>query len=263
MTWNLWWRFGEWQQRQPAILSVLQREQPDLCALQEVWADDQSSQAEWLARELGMHQVFGASTNQQRWRDRVNDPTAQFGVALLSRWPIRDVQVHDLPLDDSRPALSAFVDAPHATVPLITTHLSALPMGGTARRIQQVEWLARHVASLPQTDHPPIVTGDFNAEPESDEIRRFGGILTAPIVEGQVFVDAWRYADPADPGYTWDRANPYVAAGFEYSARIDYIHVVPRHNAPGAITSVRRTATAPENGIWPSDHAAVIATLTT
>jgi endonuclease/exonuclease/phosphatase family metal-dependent hydrolase len=261
MTWNLWWRFGSWRERQPAILEQLRREEPDLVGLQEVWTDDETNQAAWLAKELGLHYAFGSPSDQQRWRDRVNDPSAGYGIAVLSRWPLRDEQVFDLPQDSSRPLLSVTVDAPHATIPFLTAHLSAMPFGNSARRQAQLEFIARFTATLPVTDHPPVVVGDFNAAPDSDELRRFGGHLTAPTVEGQVFIDAWRFADHHDPGHTWDRANPHVADWVEPSSRIDYIHVVARSSSPGHIRSARRAAICPIDGVWPSDHAAVIAEL--
>ncbi|WP_239124016.1 endonuclease/exonuclease/phosphatase family protein [Rhizocola hellebori] len=259
MTWNLWWGFNDWKKRRQAILEVVREQQPDICGLQEVWADDNENMAEWLADHLGLHWVFGAPSDQERWRSRIGDPAARFGVAMLSRWPIRDEQVLDLPQDPSRPLLSAMIDAPHATIPFVTTHLSALPLGGSARRVTQVEAIARHVAALPVTDHPPIVTGDFNAEPDSDELRRFGGNLTAPVVEGQIFLDAWRVASPTDPGVTWDRANPYVGQWIEPSARIDYIHIAGRSAPLGHVRSAHRAGMSPVDGVWPSDHYAVVA----
>lgn len=261
MTWNLWWRFADWEQRLKAIREVLRDEQPDICGLQEVWASSGTNLAALLAEELGMHSAFFAPSDQDRWHKRVDDTTAEFGVAVLSRWPISDEQGFDLVNDASRPCFSVTIDAPHATVPFVTTHLSALPMGTSARRLAQLEQIANHVATLPVTDHPPVVTGDFNAVPESDEVRKFGGILTDPFVDGQVFLDAWRYAPHHDPGFTWSRENPYVARGMEPSSRIDYIHVVPRWDAPGKVQSVRLGATKPIDGVWPSDHFAVIAEL--
>ncbi|HEY1639704.1 MAG TPA: endonuclease/exonuclease/phosphatase family protein [Streptosporangiaceae bacterium] len=109
---------------------------------------------------------------------------------------------------------------------------------------------------------PAVVTGDFNAWPDSDEVRQFGGYKTAPAVPGQVFLDAWEYADPAQPAATWDAANPYVAAGFEPSVRVDYIHLgMPGPAGPGSVSSVRRAGDGPVDGVWPSDHAAVLADL--
>ncbi len=261
MTWNLWWGFNDLKLRREVILEVLRQEQPDILGLQEVWADDEENMAAWLAERLGMNWSYGAPSDQQHWRERIDNPSAGFGVAVLSRWPLRDKQVHDLPQDASRPMLSVIVDAPHAAVPFVTVHLSALPLGGSARRIAQVEALARHVATLPAPDHPAIVTGDFNAEPESDELRRFGGNLTAPVVEGQVFLDAWRVATPADPGYTWDRANPYVGQWIEPSARIDYIHIAGRSGPLGHVRSAHLAGLAPIEGVWPSNHYAVVADL--
>jgi endonuclease/exonuclease/phosphatase family metal-dependent hydrolase len=259
MTWNLWWRFGDWQRRRPAILETLRRERPDVCGLQEVWADDDTNFAGWLAGELGMHWAYGPASDQKTWQSRVDDPSARIGVAVLSRWPIHHPRVYDLPEDPSRPTLSVTVAAPHATVPFVTAHTSVLP--GSARRMVQLRWLAEHVATLPPTSHPPVVVGDLNAEPGSDEIRRFAGHLTVPFVEGQVFLDAWRFADPADPGFTWDRANPYVADWVAPSGRIDYVHVLLSGSRQGRVRAVRRAATGPVDGVWPSDHAAVVADL--
>ncbi|MGW3008576.1 endonuclease/exonuclease/phosphatase family protein [Streptomyces sp. NPDC001219] len=73
------------------------------------------------------------------------------------------------------------------------------------------------------TGFPPVVMGDFNAWPDPDEARQFGSYKTAPAVPGQVFLDVWEYADPAQPSATWNAANPYVAAGLELCVRVDYI----------------------------------------
>jgi endonuclease/exonuclease/phosphatase family metal-dependent hydrolase len=261
MTWNLWWRFGDWERRREAILQVLRDEQPDICGLQEVWSSSGTNLAALLAEELGMHAAFCAPSDQERWHKRVNDTSAGFGVAVLSRWPIRDEQGFDLVHDPSRPYFSVAIDAPHATVPFVTTHLSAPPVGTSVRRMAQLDQIAKHVAALPVTNHPPVITGDFNAEPESDEVRKFGGTLTEPFVDGQIFLDAWRYAPHNDPGFTWSRENPYVARGMDPSSRIDYIHVVPRWDAPGHIKSVRLAGTKPVGNVWASDHFAVIAEL--
>jgi endonuclease/exonuclease/phosphatase family metal-dependent hydrolase len=45
--------------------------------------------------------------------------------------------------------------------------------------------------------HPPVLTGDFNAVPDSDEMRLLGGMRTAPAEPGQVLLDAWEYAGRA------------------------------------------------------------------
>ena len=61
MTWNIWWRFGpRWQDRQPAIRQTLERLDPDVVALQEVWASSETTQADELAEALDLHAVFGS-----------------------------------------------------------------------------------------------------------------------------------------------------------------------------------------------------------
>lgn len=265
LTWNLWWRFGPWPERRKAILSVLDDVRPDVIGLQEVWARGGENLAGWLADNLDMHWVWAPSRAPQRWQRRIGDPTVDIGNAVLSRLPIAEHDTVDLPAgpdDDGRLALYARIDTPAYRIPFFTTHLSSA-MAASAIRCQQVEVLAEFVRARSRgTDFPPVVTGDFNAWPDSDEVRRFGGYKTAPVVPGQVLIDAWEYADPAQPAATWNAANPYVAAGFEPSVRVDYIHVGPPGvGGLGAVSSVRRAGDEPVDGVWPSDHAAVLADL--
>jgi endonuclease/exonuclease/phosphatase family metal-dependent hydrolase len=267
VTWNLWWRFGPWQARQKAILAVLKELRPDVVGLQEVWAADGGNLAEWLAGELGLHWTWAASPASERWQRRIGQPGVEVGNAVLSRWPVAERGVLHLPapadLDDGRLALYARLDAPGHQVPFFIVHLTS-PLHASAVRRQQVTAIAEFIAAhRAGTDFPPVVTGDFNAPPDSDEIRLFSGTRTAPAVAGQVFFDAWDYAAPGAPSATWDHANPYVHPGLGPSARIDYIHV----GAPagpsgiGTVRGVRRAGDGPVDGVWPSDHAAVVAEL--
>ncbi|HSY00129.1 MAG TPA: endonuclease, partial [Streptomyces sp.] len=61
---------------------------------------------------------------------------------------------------------------------------------------------------------------------------------------------------------TWDRTNPYVAKSFGPSVRVDYIHVgPPGPGGIGHVRAVRRAGDGPVDGVWPSDHLAVVADL--
>ncbi|MGF0176839.1 endonuclease/exonuclease/phosphatase family protein [Streptomyces sp. Marseille-Q5077] len=268
VTWNLWWRFGPWEARQKAILAELRDLRPDVVGLQEVWADDRENQAEWLAAELGMHWAWAPSPAPERWRRRIGDPTVDIGNAVLSRWPVVDRRTLRLPappdIDDGRLALFTRLATPSYDIPFCTTHLTSA-LHGSAVRCRQVAALAEFVAeNRGDTPFPTVVTGDFNAWPDSDEIRLFGGYRTTPLVPRQVFFDAWQYAAPDAPSATWDRSNPYVADSREPSVRIDYIHVgPPGADGLGHVRAVRRAGAAPVDGVWPSDHAAVVADLAT
>ncbi|MEV7284394.1 endonuclease/exonuclease/phosphatase family protein [Streptomyces sp. NPDC093252] len=271
VSWNLWWRFGPWEARQKAILTTLRDLRPDVVGLQEVWdgggdGDGGGSLADWLAGELGLHAVYAPSHAPERWQRRIGDPEVGIGIAVLSRWPVLERATLPLSapadLDDGRLALYTRLAAPQYEVPFFTTHLTSVPHG-SAVRMGQVTALAEFVAAhRGDTAFPPVVTGDFNAFPDSDEIRLFGGQVTAPPVPGQTFYDAWQYADPGAPWATWDPANPYVAQGGYPPARVDYIHVGrPGPDGLGRVRAVRRAADGPVDGVWPSDHTAVVADL--
>lgn len=270
MTWNLWWRFGPWAQRWEAIRAELREVRPDVLGLQEVWSHGDINFADRLAEELGMHCVHAESDAPGSWRRRLpDDPAAgEYGVgnAVLSRRPILDSAVLRLPTDggsdDGRLSLYALLDVPGHPVPFFTSHLNS-PIDESAVRVEQVRAIARFVAEHRSvSDHPPVLTGDYNAWPDSDEMRLLGGYRTAPVVPGQVLADAWEWADPAQPWATWNAENPYVAAGHELSVRCDYIHVgLPGPGGTGHVRAVRRAGDRPVDGVWPSDHAAVVADL--
>ena len=71
LTWNLWWRFGPWRERADAIRSVLVELRPDICGLQEVWADHERNFAFELAAQLQMHWVWTRSPEPERWHRRL------------------------------------------------------------------------------------------------------------------------------------------------------------------------------------------------
>ncbi|MEV6481292.1 endonuclease/exonuclease/phosphatase family protein [Streptomyces sp. NPDC051576] len=265
VTWNLWWRYGPWEARQKAILAVLRELRPDVVGLQEVWDGGGANLAGWLAGELGMHWAWGASHDPGFWQRRLGDPGVGIGNAVLSRWPVAEQAVLPLPPGDGdggRLALYAGIDAPGQRVPFFTVHLSSAT-DASAVRCRQVTALAGFVAEhTGDGPFPAVVTGDFNAWPDSDEVRLFGGYRTAPAVPGQVLMDAWDFAEPGAPSVTWDLGNPYVAGTFGPSVRIDYVFVAPTgRGAGGHVRGVRRAGDGPVDGVWPSDHAAVVVDL--
>ncbi|MEH0419479.1 endonuclease/exonuclease/phosphatase family protein [Streptomyces sp. B21-083] len=242
VTWNLWWRFGPWEARRKAILSVLRELRPDVVGLQEVWECDGENIAAWIADELGLHWTWAPSETPERWQRRIGGEKVDVGNAVLSRWPVVESEAMRLPapdeLDDGRLALYArLAAAPGHHVPFFTTHLTSAAHASEVRR-QQVTALAEFVAKRRVgTAYPPVITGDFNAWPDSDEIRLFGGYKTAPAVPGQV-------------------------PGFGPSARIDYVFVgPPGRGGLGHVRKVERAGHGAVDGIWPSDHAAVVADL--
>ena len=264
VTWNLWWRFGRWQDRATAIRSVLLQARPDLCGLQEIWADDGVNFAEELAAALGMSWAWNPSPFPERWQQRTGEPAAEIGNAVLSRWPICETIELRLPPGDSgdqaRTAILVIVDAPGGRIPFATTQLTSAPWDSASRKGQVME-LAGLLAAHDVHDYPVVLTGDLNAEPDSDEVRLLCGHKTPPARPGFVLVDAWRYAEIDAIPWTWDRANPHVAATMEPSARIDYVLVGPPRHGRGRISSAQRLGHRPIRAVWPSDHAGLLVEL--
>jgi endonuclease/exonuclease/phosphatase family metal-dependent hydrolase len=259
LSWNRWWRYGPWERRREAIAATLAEVKPDICGLQEVWATPGENLAAALASQLGMQWCWAAAATG---RGR-GDEELSIGNAILSRWPIAAQAAADLPAGDlaeeRRVAVHARVEAPGGALPVFTTHLIYGP-GRSQLRLAQVRRLAEFVAEhAADCAYPPVVTGDLNAEPGSDELRLLGGLLTPPAVPGLVLIDAWRYADPGDPGFTWDHRNGYQAGSVIPDSRIDYVLTGLPRRGLGKVRSAGLAGTAPVNDVWPSDHFAVVA----
>jgi endonuclease/exonuclease/phosphatase family metal-dependent hydrolase len=107
---------------------------------------------------------------------------------------------------------------------------------------------------------PPVLMGDFNADPDSDEMRYLRG-LTAIDGRTVYFADAWLYGGDGGSGATFDRKNHHASDAREPSRRIDYIYV----RGPDSLlrgepieTRVAFDTPGPSGVVWPSDHFGVV-----
>jgi hypothetical protein len=74
------------------------------------------------------------------------------------------------------------------------------------------------------------------------------------------FADCWLAPGRTDAGHTYDRRNPYALRSREPSRRIDYIYVRgPGKHLCGEPIEARLALDTPVDGVWPSDHFAVVA----
>src|SRR5262249_51074420 len=230
VTWNLWWRLGNWKNRASAIAQTLEDLHPDLVCLQEVWQEGPHNQAAELAERLGMSHAFAL--------DRTEGAVDQ-GVALLSR---------------CGPLL------------LMTTHLIPFPHRGEWRERQVrslVDFMIEAVGGAADLGGRIVVAGGFNAAPEADEIR----LLTSrrpPPAPCWVVLDAWETAGDGSPGYTMSKANPNAAPLLLPNLRWDYVFVRWPSGRPGGVGHPVHAEVAgltARNGVVPSDHYAVVADL--
>ncbi|RLC56562.1 MAG: hypothetical protein DRI30_05675 [Chloroflexi bacterium] len=108
------------------------------------------------------------------------------GSARLPRWPMtryESTKLHgQTENDEGRLALFAEIDGPRGPLPVFNTHLN-YRFDHSHIRQRQVTDLARFVDRMRPETFPPILCGDFNAEPASEESKRpmYPPYLKAPI----------------------------------------------------------------------------------
>lgn len=143
---------------------VLKELKADVIALQEVdheaTRSDKVKQTVFLAKALGMHQVFGKAMDFQG---------GGYGQAILSKYPILESKVHKLPGDgEPRIALEVIVEPVKGKkISFVSIHLD---YRSEEKRQPQIKALLK---ALRKVKHPVVLLGDFNATPESDSMKLF------------------------------------------------------------------------------------------
>jgi endonuclease/exonuclease/phosphatase family metal-dependent hydrolase len=254
-TLNIWNRQGPWPQRLPLIRAGLAALDADVIGLQEVLGfPGMPSQADEIAAGMGWNVHYVPA-----WHIGGG---LTYGNAILSKHPLLDGASLPLPSPeglDTRTVAFARVDLPHGPMPVFVTHLTFQHHLGHAR-CEQVRALVEHVKALATVDGPPpVLLGDFNADPDSDEMRFLRGLT--PLGGTSVyFADCWSTTQAEGPGFTYDRRNTYALRSREPSRRIDYIYVRgPDRSLRGEPLSAWLALNEPVDGVWPSDHFAVVA----
>lgn len=263
VTFNLWGEQGPFQKRFPLCIEGLRELSPCVVALQEVREIPGTlcNTALQIAEALGMSHVFGPATE---WGGGVE------GLAILSRFPIVKHFITELPharSEERRILLWAELKTPWGIVLCGTTHLHYRMTDGIARE-DQVEAVDRLLKTHAQTLSPQalltVLAGDFNACPESDEMRFLRGLHS---LSGRrtYYQDAFLCAQdtPPLPGYTWSRRNPYTAKlrFLQQDRRLDYLFVSPpSRDGRGLIHECRVVLDRPDSdGTLPSDHFGLLA----
>lgn len=214
----------------------------DVVGLQEVdvhwgarsqWADT----AQELADRLGMRVFFAPIYSLDSPSE--GQPRREYGVAVLSRWPIVSTENHPLtrlstvvpnPTPTPMPGFAEVViEKQGARVHVYTTHLDY--RADPSVRQTQVEETLDILAD--DAGESRVLVGDLNATPEAPELAPLWPILT----------DTWAAAPAAGTGLTYPAITP--------TKRIDYVT---------ASTEVEVVAShVPETAA--SDHLPVVADL--
>jgi endonuclease/exonuclease/phosphatase family metal-dependent hydrolase len=261
LTLNLWNVSGPYEDRKVGIREWIERLDPDVVGFQEAMRDGGFDQVGELLAGLPYEIEFARAS---MWGDR------EFGNAVASRWRISDKEVVSLPdldTNEGRVALSVTVDAPFGELSLTCTHLNWKLHHGFVREAQVVPLCDMVLRRRPSAGFPPIIVGDFNADPDSSEIKYVSGFT--PINGRSVmFYDAWRVGGDGGPGYTWSNRNAFAAIALEPERRIDYIFTgypirIGEGYGIGKVVVCRVVCDESHEGVWPSDHFGVYAELRT
>ena len=192
------------------------------------------------------------------------------GNAVISRWPIVRHEVRKLPREGAHGAVDdegeerlcvfAEVDGPRGKIQVFCAHLSWSEDHGAIRQAQVAD-ICRFVRETRPREFPAVLCGDLNAEPQSDEIRMLTGRAASPVPK-VVFRDAWEAAGCEEPGYTWSNDNPFASSSLDLERRLDHIMVGrPKLGGAGHVLGAQLAGDVPIDGMWGSDHLAVVAEL--
>lgn len=164
------------------------------------------------------------------------------------------VEVGGAPIEIVRGWASVVIPTSQGSFRFFTTHLEdAVPE-------VQVAQAAELVTLLQAESLPMVVTGDLNSRADGSTTPSYA------MIAGTGLVDVWAQARPRDPGYTCCRSDDLSKTDPLYE-RIDVIFATPsscrgndRLRGPVSAKIVGeepRDRTA--SGLWPSDHAGVVA----
>jgi endonuclease/exonuclease/phosphatase family metal-dependent hydrolase len=162
------------------VAALVRETNADLVLLQEVDQGTRRSgnvdQPAALAARTGFRVAFGSALDYDG---------GEYGVAILSRWPILSDTLIHLPVEppqaraggshEPRGALRARIDSPHGRLTVFTTHIDA--SADDHYRRQEGRIVASLVADALHRDETVLLGGDLNSTPESvvqQELRANG-----------------------------------------------------------------------------------------
>lgn len=256
---NLWGRKGPYEDRVSRIDEWLKCLEPDIVGFQECLRIDYSDEVTCKLHKLGYYTAFGQALSKA--------PGRGFGNLIASRWPIIKKEILKLPTPDdieSRIAITSIIQTPYGKLCLICTHLTWEPELINVRN-QQITKIKKYVSEHCRVlEIPPVIVGDFNAEPLSPEIK---SLTNRNGPNGTTYyLDAWNTAGDGSPGITKSASIGYKHTDFSSDRRIDYIFVgASSHQWQeyNRISSCSIVCNDKRNGVWPSDHFGVFAIINT
>jgi endonuclease/exonuclease/phosphatase family metal-dependent hydrolase len=150
------------------VSEVIRSASPDIVALQEVDVGSRRAngldQPAELARRTGLKYFAHFRTTSLHGGD--------YGVALLSRFPLESVEQHPLPVEtgtEPRTVARVHMKVHGQDVSVYVTHLTRRPFNGGIR----VRQSAAIMKLMVEDPRPKLLMGDMNDTPESGSLRLF------------------------------------------------------------------------------------------
>ena len=262
VTWNTWWQFDDWEERQPLLGRALAAQSADVVLLQETWPE----QADDLAAVCDL-EVVECAVGAFEIPDWDGPSDVPFGNAILAR-PGLATSVGRLPYDSAddvaeRVAIAARIAGAGADTLVATTHLNHRSTHGHVRA-EQLAVVGAWIDELHATG-PVLLGGDLNQTPYSEEYR--------DAIAGR-WVDLWSTVRPDDLGSTMVPDNPrlsYVEWMQERNdrdpgdtprppaVRFDYLLARPDRAGEPSLRPRSMHLIGGAEHDWPSDHLGVVA----
>ena len=151
--------------------SLIARYNPDLVAIQEV--DDNTTRSGRVDQTAGLGRRLGMA---YRFKKSIDYCDGEFGIALLSVYPIRHTIFHNLPTLDGEEACGALevvvdvVDEDGQTNAL--SFVCTLLGLNNDQRVVQVQALVRELSGR---GHAVVVAGNLNATPQEEAVEKLLG----------------------------------------------------------------------------------------
>mgnify|MGYP006297013987 FL=1 len=189
------------------IADVIATENPDIVALQEVgrfWRMGPPGHTlEALSESTGLDNYDFVVTIHE---ERDEGAPAEYGHAILSRWPIEQLSRYDFSqdIDEPRAASLYSIESPEGPVLLLSTHLSHIEGERTRHGPELLRLVAKHLAE----DVPLFVVGDLN---ESSDERVWLQELRELLLDAAGSGDATN-SDPTFPAEDPERRIDYLLA---------------------------------------------------
>lgn len=197
------------------VAQIIEQHNPDIIGVQEInvygYPTGPVDQPRWLAERLGLHAVFGPV--RQFPEQVIRGQTGLTGNALLSRFPIQTVVVHELPKLADLPyrttLLGGRLQIPTGSLTILVTHWAVDLVTHSPQARATIQF-----AESWRDSSPTILMGDFNALPDS----------AAVAMIRQTFTDAWECVGvPAEQRVSYPSGPRGSTTPDGWAGTVDYI----------------------------------------